>query len=206
MPRTHLIDQLRTPTEAEPLRLLSSACLTGTLCGWDGSSCGDFPAAKNLRRHPRVQLLPFCPEDYAFGTPRELCDIHGGDGHDVIDGNARVLTASGKDWTEGMLKAAHRMLAVAQSHRAELCILLDISAACGSQVIYNGNRLEQGTPYQAGAGVCAALLQRHGFPVISQRDYASLERLYAKLNPGYQPDPQALDHDQIEWYRNYFQT
>ncbi len=204
MPRTQLIEQLRKPSPEAPLRILSSACLQGTLCGYDGTAYGHWPKARNLRRYPTVQVVTFCPEDYAFGTPRALCDIEGGNGFDVLDGNAKVMASDGKDWTEGLLEAAQRMLALAQQQSIELCILMDISAACGSQVIYEGSRLRKDKRYQAGPGVCAALLQRHGFPVISQRDYASLERLYAKLDPVYELDRRAIDHDQTEWYRQYF--
>jgi len=184
--------------------VLCSACLLGTLCGYDGTAYGDFPKTRNLREYPTVNVTTFCPEDFAFGTPRDLCDIEGGNGFDVLDGKASVLTQEGKDWTIELLKAAQRMLALAQQQSIELCILMDISAACGSQVIYEGSRLRKDKRYQAGPGVCAALLQRHGFPVISQRDYASLERLYAKLDPVYELDRRAIDHDQTEWYQQYF--
>ena len=56
--------------------------------------------------------VAFCPEDLAFGTPREISDIHGGTGFDVLDGQARVLSESGRDWTAAMLEAAHAMLKV----------------------------------------------------------------------------------------------
>jgi len=58
--------------------------------------------------------------------------------------------------------------------------------------------------YQIGAGVAAALLLRNGFKVISQRNYASLEIVYAKIDTGHQIDPSKLDHHEIEWYKNYF--
>ncbi len=45
-----------------------------------------------------VKAVTFCPEDYSFGTPRSLPDIHGGNGFDVLDGKARVLTDKGEDW------------------------------------------------------------------------------------------------------------
>ncbi|MCB0697761.1 MAG: hypothetical protein KDC07_10375, partial [Chitinophagaceae bacterium] len=76
--------------------------------------------------------------------------------------------------------------------------------ACGSQVIYDGNRFTEEKKYQIGAGVCAAQLMRNGFKVISQRDYASLEQLYSKIDPTHIINPDATDHHQIEWYRTYF--
>ena len=62
-----------------------------------------------------------------------------------------------------MIKAADKMLEIAQKEAIELAILMDISAACGSQVIYDGNRLSENKVYQIGAGVSAAQLIRNGF-------------------------------------------
>ena len=133
-----------------------------------------------------------------------MCDLHGGTGEDVLDGKAKMLSESGKDWSEGIIKASEKMLQVAQANDVELCIMMDVSAACGSQVIYDGNRFAEEPKYQIGMGVCAAQLKRHGFQVISQRDYASLEILYSKLDANHQVNESALDHHEIEWYKEYF--
>jgi uncharacterized protein YbbK (DUF523 family) len=197
---------LRFPTEREPLRILVSACLTGVLCGVDGTSYGEYPTVLKLVPCKNVKLIKFCPEEFSFGTPREMCDIHGGNGMDVLNGKAKVLTESGVDWTEGMIKASEKMLQVAQHNHVELCLMMDISAACGSQVIYDGNRMvpQHEKKYQIGMGVCAAQLTRHGFNIVSQRDLASLEILYAKIDPNHLIDPEAKDYDQQPWYMEYF--
>lgn len=195
---------LRTPDSGDPLRILMSACLAGIRCGYDGTANGEYPSALQLLHYDTARVTRFCPEDFAFGSPREMCDIHGGNGMDVLDGKARVLTESGIDWTEGMVLAAERMLEIALSEAIELAVLMDVSAACGSQVIYNGNRFSPNKVYQIGAGVCAALLMRHGFPVISQRDFASLEILYHKLDPTYILDASRKDHHETDWYVGYF--
>ncbi len=200
------IKQLRKPTKEEPLRILMSACLAGTSCGYDGTTNGEYPSATKLLSYDNVKIIRFCPEEYSFGTPREMCDIHGGTGNDVLDGKAKVLTESGTDWTEGMIKASEKMLQIAVNEKVELAVLMDISAACGSQVIYNGNRFSENKIYQIGAGVSGAQLLRNGFKVISQRDFASLEILYSKIDDGHHIDPKKVDHHQIEWYKNYFKN
>ena len=73
--------------------------------------------------------------------------------------------------TEGMLNAAQEMLKVAKENRIDIAVLMDMSAACGSQVISDGCRLDQERRYQKGPGVAAALLMRNGFKIISQRDF-----------------------------------
>lgn len=196
---------LRRPSTADPLRVLVSACLTGVACGFDGTANGEYPSVLRLLSYDTVRLIRFCPEEFSFGSPREMCDIHGGDGRDVLRGKARVLTESGVDWTDGMIRAAERMLDVARRERVELAVMMDISAACGSQVIYDGNRFAPEKKYQIGAGVAAALLLENGFQVISQRDFASLEILYAKIDPQHVADESAIDHHETDWYRGYFE-
>lgn len=200
------LTDLRTPTSTEPLRVLLSGCLMGLPCGVDGSDNGMGGVLTDLVTLPTVKVFSFCPEDYALGTPRTLPDIHGGDGSDVLDGKARVLDEHGKDLTEGMIRGAQAMLSFAQAHQVELAILTDMSAACGSQVISDGCRLETDRKYQMGVGVSTALLLRNGFPVVSQRDFRTLGKIRMLLEPGFSPDPEALDHHEKEWYRTYFQT
>lgn len=200
------LKNLRIPTQEHPLRILMSACLAGVTCGYDGSTNGEYPAALKLLTYDTVHITRFCPEEFSFGTPREMCDIHGGTGIDVLNGNARVLTESGIDWTEGMIRASEKMLSLAIQHDIELAVLMDISAACGSQVIYEGNRFRDDKVYQIGAGVCAAQLIRNGFKVISQRDYASMEILYTKVDITHVIDLAKKDHDQIKWYKEYFKV
>lgn len=81
--------------------------------------------------------------------------------------------------------------------------------ACDSVLEYpdsidDENRFDENKKYQIGMGVCAAQLRKNGFLVISQRDFASLEILYSKIDSSYIIDKYKIDHHQTEWYRNYF--
>ena len=129
-----------------------------------------------------------------------MCDIYGGDGFDVLAGNAKVLTASGVDWTGGMIKAAEKMLKIAKENDIELAIMMDVSAACGNHVIYDGNRYAEHKKYQIGMGVCGAKLSKAGFKMISWREYESLEILYSRIDAGHVINKEAKDFDQHEWY------
>jgi uncharacterized protein YbbK (DUF523 family) len=204
LPTREELLSLPEPTPSHPLRILLSGCLAGWQCGFEGTSYGEWPLLQRIARAPNARVVAFCPEDFSFGTPRELCNIHGGDGFDVLDGRARVLTEAGADWTEPLLKAAHRMLALAREHQVQLALLMDMSAACGSQVISDGHRTVPDRKYRRGTGVCAALLLREGFKVISQRDFKSLGYVPQRLDPNHVPDAQALDHHETPWYREYF--
>ncbi|RYJ42871.1 DUF523 domain-containing protein [Flavobacterium beibuense] len=198
------IKSLRVPTTENPLRILMSACLKGIKCGYDGTANGEYPSALKVLQYDTVKVTSFCPEEYSFGSPREMCDIHGGTGMDVLNGKAKVLTDSGIDWTEGMIAASEKMLEIAKAEAIELAILMDVSAACGSQVIYDGNRFAENKIYQIGMGVCAAQLVRNGFKVISQRDYASLEIVYSKIDSAHKIKTDVKDHHEIDWYKEYF--
>ncbi|MBN8697028.1 MAG: DUF523 domain-containing protein [Bacteroidetes bacterium] len=198
------LQQLRTPTKEQPLKILMSACLTGITCGYDGTANGEYPSALKLLKYDTVKIVTFCPEEFSFGSPREMCDIHGGTGLDVLNGKAKVMTDSGIDWSEGMIKASEKMLEIAKKEQIDLAVMMDVSAACGSQVIYDGNRFAENKKYQIGAGVSAAQLIRNGFKVISQRDFASLEILYSKIDPTHTINPSAKDHHEIDWYKEYF--
>lgn len=184
----------------EPLRVLVSGCVAGWACGVDGTSYGaPHRHLAWLFERDDVRTFAFCPEDHAFGTPRRTPDIHGGTGADVLDGRARVLADDGEDWTDARIGAARAMLAVARQHDVRLAVPMDISAACGSQVIYLGRRSEG--VHQAGQGVAAALLLRHGIKVVSQRDHRTLGLIARKLDPSLPVDPAARDHHQTDWYR-----
>lgn len=198
------LKSLRIPTAENPLRTLMSACLKGIKCGYDGTANGEYPSAIKVLQYDTVKVTSFCPEEYSFGSPREMCDIHGGTGMDVLNGKAKVLTDSGKDWTKGMIAASEKMLEIAKKDAIEIAILMDISAACGSQVIYNGNRFAENKIYQIGMGVCAAQLMQNGFKVISQRDYASLEIVYSKIDSNHEIKTDVKDHHEIDWYKEYF--
>jgi len=88
---------------------------------------------------------------------------------------ARVLIPSGEDWTVGMVAAAREMLSVARAENVRLAVLMDISAA--SRVIYAGKR--RAAPYRIGRGVAAALLAEAGIPIVSQRDWKTLDRIFS---------------------------
>ncbi len=195
---------LRSPTPSLPLRILVSGCILGQPCGVDGTDYGMGGCLGDLLRLPTVLAIGFCPEHHGLGTPRTMPDIHGGDGNDVLDGKARVFDQHGADLTEGMLVGARAMLMFAREHAVDCAILTDMSAACGSQVISDGGRFVPERRYRAGVGVAAALLSRHGIPIVSQRDHRTLQWLRHRLDPSHVVDAAARDHHETAWYVDYF--
>ena len=144
------------------MKILISACLLGVNCRYDGGNSRDKDA---IKRHQHDALIPVCPEEAGgLPTPRPAVEIVGGDGNDVLDGNARVLTAEGVDKTEEFLKGAKYALKLAQSKGATSVILKSRSPSCGCGEIYDGSFSRT---LVSGDGVTTALLKRHGIEVIS---------------------------------------
>ncbi|QCP37409.1 DUF523 domain-containing protein [Acinetobacter baumannii] len=145
--------------------LLISACLIGEHVRYDGRSCSHIKL-KQLFLNKKAHAL--CPELLGgFSTPRLPAEIVGGTGQDVLDGKAKILDSSGLDVTELYLKGAYRTLDIARQIQATCVVLKENSPSCGSQKIYNGTF--QGEKI-TGVGITTALLQRHGFEVISENE------------------------------------
>jgi uncharacterized protein YbbK (DUF523 family) len=119
-------------------------------------------------------------------------------------GRARVQTDDGQDWTDGMVRVARKMLELAQRHDVHLALLMDTSAACGSQVIYDGPRGLK--VYRPGVGVAAATLIRGGIAFVSQRDFRTLGLIFTRLNRPDLAAAGAIDHHESDWYREYFRS
>ena len=145
-----------------PLYLVS-ACLLGLPTAYDGRG---HPQERLIELAARGQVVPICPE-VAGGlpTPRPPAEIVGGDGEDVLDGRARVVTVDGADVTAAFRRGAEEALATARRHGITTAILRERSPSCGSGQIYDGSHSGHLIP---GQGVTAALLRRNGVRVRSR--------------------------------------
>lgn len=140
--------------------VLVSACLQGVPCRFDGRGKASSETAAAIGdRRP----VPFCPEVAAgLSTPRRPAEIVGGDGHDVLDGRARVVDDTGLDVTEAFLEGAGRALEAARRAGCTEALLMARSPSCGRGRVYDGTFTGE---LRDGDGVTAALLERHGIAV-----------------------------------------
>ena len=144
------------------MKVLISACLLGVRCRYDG---GDSRNEAAIKQQKKYEFIPVCPEESGgLPTPRPPAEIVGGDGNDVLDGTAKVMTADGTDVTGAYLKGARHALQTAQSNGATHVVLKARSPSCGCGNIYDGTF--SGT-LTSGDGVTTALLKRHGITVTS---------------------------------------
>lgn len=108
-------------------------------------------------------MIPLCSEQLGgLSTPRPPSRIVDGNGYDVLDGRARVLTQSGEDVTENFIRGATEVLKIAEVLDVEEAILESKSPSCGCGRIYNGHFGES----VERDGVLAALLRRNGIRAI----------------------------------------
>jgi uncharacterized protein YbbK (DUF523 family) len=119
--------------------------------------------------------VPVCPEQLGgMSTPREICEISGGDGNDVLDGKARVVTRSGRDVTGEFLAGARRSLEVAREQGCHRAVFKARSPSCGCGFIYDGSFSGR---FKPGDGVAAALLKRHGIEILTDEEFTNQEKV-----------------------------
>ena len=139
-----------------------SACLCGVACRYDGKS----KAVKVVIEQQQPDWLLICPEvNGRLATPRIAAEIVGGDGYDVLNGKAKVVTRAGDDVTQAFILGAYRTLRQIQEQPIQTIVLKQNSPSCGSEKIYDGSFQGQ---LQLGVGVTTALLRSHGYQVIDE--------------------------------------
>ncbi len=140
-----------------------SACLLGIHTRYDaGGFCND----SLLKLAAEGRVIPVCPEQLGgCPTPRTPCEIIGGDGGDVLDGNCRVVSSKGEDMTSQYLKGAEETMKIAKACGAKRAILKARSPSCGFGSIYDGTFCGN---MIRGNGVTAELLRRNGIEVSSE--------------------------------------
>lgn len=128
---------------------LVSSCLVGLCTRYDGEvkandSCIDFIED--------AYWIPVCPEQLGgLATPRPRAILRDGDGFDVLQGSARVVTEQGEDVTENFLRGAKQVLDLAVRLGADAVVLKSRSPSCA---------------VSGKIGVTAAMLKRHIIEVI----------------------------------------
>jgi uncharacterized protein YbbK (DUF523 family) len=137
-----------------------SSCLLGRPCRFDGRD-KFTPELAFLLEGRNVTAV--CPEELGgLGTPRPACQIKGGDGAQVLDATARVISEDGADRTQAFISGAQAALERAQAAGAREAILKERSPSCGVTQIYRDGVVAPGQ------GVFAALLARSGIRVIDE--------------------------------------
>ncbi len=159
-------------------KILVSRCLLGHRVRYDGGASGPFDQLQRWIDEGRV--VPLCPE-VAGGlpTPRAAGEIPGGQGGEVLDGQAAVITTEGEDVSAQFLSGAYQALELVQQHDIRIAVLKANSPSCGNLLTYDGTF--SGVKV-TGEGVTAALLRRHGVRVFSELELANAAQALAALD------------------------
>jgi uncharacterized protein YbbK (DUF523 family) len=98
-----------------------SACLLGQKCRYDATDNKDTQLLANLKD---AELIPFCPEDFAFGTPRPTMDLVR-----MHQGDRAISNLTGEDLSEPVEEYA--ILFFDKHNDLDLFIGKDRSPSCG---------------------------------------------------------------------------
>lgn len=186
------------------VKIAVSGCLIGTKCNFNGTDLlSQF--VFELQKNDQIELVPFCPEDSIFGTPRPNLRIVGGDGFDVLDGHAKVIDENGLDVTSLQIDGANLFLKHIKSAGLKYAILMDGSPSCGSNVLLAEENWPAGG-FKRGVGVAAALLKRNQFNVFSNFDLRSISELLAKIVDGFESAPNLLNLSDMPKFKKFFES
>ncbi len=98
-----------------------SACLLGYNCRYNGKIKKNSSLLTKLESE---NILPICPEQFGrLSTPRDPSYLIGGDGFDVLDGNAKVVNKYGVDNTKAFIDGAYAALNQIRAINIKRCIL-----------------------------------------------------------------------------------
>ncbi|MBC3414178.1 DUF523 domain-containing protein [Pseudomonas sp. SWRI51] len=159
-------------TRSELPKVLVSACLLGQPVRYDGRASGHPGLLQAWQAEGRVVAL--CPE-VAGGlpTPRPAAEIPGGQGGQVLDGQAQVITVVGEDVSAAFLAGAQLAVALVRRHGIRVAVLKSGSPSCGNRLTYDGSFTGVKV---AGEGVTTALLRREGVQVFSELELDQAQR------------------------------
>lgn len=143
-----------------------SACLAGINCTYKkGNNIN--ACIKKLVDDERA--ITVCPEVMGgLSSPRQPCEIIGGDGYDVLDKKTSVKQKTGKDVTQNLIIGSKKTLKIAKKHNIRHAIFKSRSPSCGKGCIYDGTFTESTI---RGDGVATAYLRRNGIAIKTEEEY-----------------------------------
>ena len=144
--------------------VIVSQCLRGVNCGYENEASDrllDDALCASLGLNCVAEA---CPEVLGgLPVPRDRMEIKGGDGFDILRGNAVVETLNGKDVTGMMLKGAQETLKIARKANVHLMVTRRRSPSCSCSEVFDGTFSRR---RRSGVGVTTAYLRENGMEAI----------------------------------------
>jgi uncharacterized protein YbbK (DUF523 family) len=137
-----------------------SACLLGNACRYDGDDNLNRTLLSQLHSY---EIIPFCPEDFAFGTPRPTMDLV----DDQVSIRA-ISNADGRDLSEPIIEYANSFFS--QHPNIELFIGKDRSPSCAvcSGKVYDSDKQ---LLHKNGTGLMAKVAKEFGIESWDAEEY-----------------------------------
>lgn len=140
-----------------------SACLLGEKCRYDATDNKDLDLLAKLEN---AELIPFCPEDFAFGSPRPTMDLV-----ETQQGHKAISNLNGEDLSTPIIQYATLFF---DTHpELDLFIGKDRSPSCGvcSARVYDE---EKNLLSSEEAGVMAKEAKKRNITCIDAEDFKGL--------------------------------
>jgi uncharacterized protein YbbK (DUF523 family) len=149
------------------MKILVSPCLIGIRTRWNEDR-EEIEDLINLVKSGQAVFM--CPEQIGgLTTPRDPSEIEPGKtAKDVLNGDARVLTPTGKDVTKQFVVGAQRILEFCQRMGVEVAVLKSGSPSCGSQRTFDGTFTDTKI---VGKGITGELLDQNGIKVYNENNF-----------------------------------
>ncbi len=145
--------------------IVISACLAGINCKYSGENNHDEKIMKLIENEKTILV---CPEQLGgLTTPRDTCEIVGGTGEDVLNGNAKVMTSKGVEVTKQFINGAKEAFRIVDMYKATKAITKAQSPSCGNHKIYDGTFSGN---FREGDGVFVTMLKEAGVEVTTEKD------------------------------------
>lgn len=140
-------------------KIIVSACLLGEYCRYDGQTKIDRELIKWLEDK---EVIPFCPENPLFGTPRPAIFIR-----KTANGYKLIRSSDEVDVTKAVLTQTEQFMS--EHKGVKSAILKSKSPSCGYQTtpIYN----EDGIEIAKGNGVAASLMKKNLYTIRDEKNY-----------------------------------
>ncbi len=142
------------------MKIAISACLMGDKCRYDASDNHNFALLSKLEGY---ELISFCPEDHAFGSPRPTMDLI-----QTAEGQKAISNSSGEDLSAPVEQYAKDFF---DAHtEIDLFIGKDRSPSCGvcSAKLYD---CEKNLLSANEAGLMSKEAKKRGIVCIDAEDY-----------------------------------
>jgi len=144
-------------------RVAISACLLGHRCRYDGTDNRD---SKLLGKLEGMELIPFCPEDFCFGTPRPTMDLV-----ETEQGIKAISNLTGADLSPPVEAYARSFF---DTHpQIDLFIGKDRSPSCGVCSARLYDRQKKSLLTSTASGLMAAEAKHRGIECWDAEDYVS---------------------------------